>query len=159
MASYTNVKSGNLSITGADEIKKALKKLSTNVATNVMVGAIRAGANTVRDEAKRLVPVKSGRLRKSIQTRRAKTRQKHTILFAVAPMTRTIHTLQDANGIKRYNYARVIEEGRKAEFGTSITRPQPFMRPAFEKNGTKAIEETRKYLAERLPLEVEKAKQ
>ena len=158
MASYTNVKSGNLSITGADEIKKALKKLSTNVATNVMVGAIRAGANTVRDEAKRLVPVKSGRLRKSIQTRRAKTRQKHTILFAVAPMTRTIHTLQDANGIKRYNYARIIEEGRKAEFGTSITRPQPFMRPAFESKGQEALAAAKEYLANRLPQEVEKAK-
>lgn len=159
MASYTNVKSGNLSITGADELIKALKKLSTNVATNVMVGAIRAGANTVRDEAKRLVPVKSGRLKKSIQTRRAKTRQKNTILFAVAPMTRTIHTLQDANGIKRYNYARIIEEGRKAEFGTSITRPQPFMRPAFETKGQEALKAAKEYLAERLPQEVQKAKQ
>lgn len=159
MASYSNVTSGNLNITGADELIKTLKKLSKNVATNVMVGAIRAGANTVRDEARSLAPVgKKGHLKKSIQTRRARTRQKGTIVFAVAPMTKTMHTLQRARGLKPYNYARIIEEGRRAEFGSSTSTPRPFMRPAFEKNGKKAIEETKKYLKKRLPQEIAKAK-
>ena len=74
-------------------------------------------------------------------------------------MTRTMHTLQDAKGLPHYNYARIIEEGRKAEFGTTSSSAKPFMRPAMEQTQNESLNAAKEYIAKRIPEEIIKAKQ
>lgn len=142
MASYSNVKSGNLSITGADEIIKALNKLSKNVATNVMVGAIRSGANIVRDEARRIVPKDTKNLEKSITTIRRKG-DKNTVQFSITP----------SKGGRNDGWY-----GHFLELGTSKMSAKPFLRPSLDSKQDEVLQATKEYIAKRLPDEVEKAK-
>lgn len=73
-----------------------------------MDAALRAAADAAAEEARRLAPVDSGELAESIRTR------KHGAGYRVEV------TAAHAGFV---------------EFGTEDTRPQPFVRPAFESQG------------------------
>lgn len=126
------------------QLMKALSKLPKNIQNNVMVGATRVAANVVRDEARILVPKRTGNLSKSIQSIRRKA-QNGQITFTVTP----------SKGRNQKNdgwYAHFIE------FGTVKQVAQPFMRPAFESSENEALQVSKQYIATRLPQEVMKAK-
>jgi len=59
-------------LTGAKAIALALGKLETKLSRKVATKALRAGAKVVQTEAKRIAPVQSGALRKSIKVRAGK---------------------------------------------------------------------------------------
>ncbi len=124
------------------KLLKALKKLPLNIERNVMVGATRAGAKVVSDEAKRLVPVKLGRLKKSIGITKRKTRRGITT-FSVSPR----------KGAKLDGFY-----GRFIELGTSKMTAKPFLRPALEKSVDEVLRASKEYIAKRLPKEVAKVK-
>lgn len=133
----------NYEINGSDLIK-ALKQFPRNVNRNIMVGATRASANTIRDESRRRVPKRSRNLEKSIQAIQRKAKEGQ-ITFTVTP----------AKGVRqKYDgwYAHFIE------FGTVKQSAKPFMRPAFESSADKALQVSKEYIANRIPKEVEKAK-
>lgn len=133
------------SMSATFDIKALLKTLNTlpqNIQKNVMVGAIRAGANVVRDEARRLAPIDTGNLRKSIASIKRKG-DKNTIQFSVTP---------SRGGKNNGWYAHFLE------FGTSKMTAKPFLRPAFESQQDEVLQVTKEYIANRLPQEVEKAK-
>ncbi len=160
----------NVTITGLEEVLKNLKTLDTKIQKSIMTGAIRAGAKLIADEARRNVPERSQRLKKSIgiRKRRSKKGDKGTIRFVVGPITSRLHDLQDAasmkqHSIRRYNYGNIIEEGSKAtskkrtlkdgskiEYGTSTIPPNPYMRNAYLNKGEEAIGATKKYLVKRV---------
>lgn len=121
---------------------KALNQFPTNIQKNVMNGAVRSGANVVRDRARQTVRKRTRTLEKSIATIKRRA-EKNQIKFTVTP---------SKGG--RYDgwYAHLIE------FGTVHSSAYPFMRPAFEQTQDEALEATKKYMAERIPKEVEKAK-
>lgn len=121
---------------------KALNQFPKNIQKNVMVGAIRAGSNIVRDEARRLAPIDTGNLKKSIATIRRKG-DKNTVQFSVTP---------SKGGNHDGWYAHFLE------FGTSNMSAKPFLRPAFESKQDEVLQATKEYIANRLPNEVEKAK-
>lgn len=121
---------------------KTLNTLPQNIQKNVMVGAVRAGANVVRDEARRLAPIDTGNLRKSLVSIRRKG-DKNTIQFSVTP---------SRGGKYDGWYAHFVE------FGTSKMAAQPFLRPAIESRQDEVLQTTKEYIATRLPQEVEKAK-
>lgn len=121
---------------------KTLNQLPTRIQKNVMVGAIRSGANIVRDEARRLVPVDTGNLKKSIATIRRKG-DRNTVQFSVTP---------SKGGKNDGWYAHFLE------FGTSKMSAKPFLRPALDSKQDEVLQATKEYIAKRLPDEVEKAK-
>lgn len=60
----------DLKMKGGKELHALLQQLPVEVETKILRQALARGANVVRDEARRLVPAKTGRLRKSIKTSR-----------------------------------------------------------------------------------------
>ena len=120
----------------------ALRRLPLNLQRNVMSGAVRAGATTISDSAKTCVPVDTGTLQKSIGVTKRKSSQ-GVYKFSVSPR----------KGGKNSGWY-----GHFVEFGTSKMSARPFMRPAYENNGTKAIDTAKDYIAQRLDDEVLKAR-
>lgn len=122
---------------------ETLQKFPKNIQKNVMVGAVRAGANIIRDEARRKVPIKTGTLKKSIVSIQRKA-QNGLITFSVTPSKGKTN-----DGW----YAHFVE------FGTSHSSAKPFLRPAFDQSNNESLEASKRYIAERIPQELAKAKQ
>lgn len=121
---------------------KALEQFPKNVQKNIMVGATRAGANVIRDEIKENTPVDSGSTKKSIGTTRRRSDKKTEVKFSVSPRQ------------GKYSGWKM----RFIEFGTSKQTANPVMRRAFESQTDESLTATKKYIAERIPKEVLKAK-
>lgn len=122
------------------DLLKKLRKLPERVQKKVLVGAVRAGAKPIIDEARRIVPKRTGNLAKSIGVN--KRRSKGTIVhFSVSPR----------KGGKYDGYY-----GHFVEFGTKKMAPRPFMRPAFENKGEESIDAVRAYMKKRIEKEIEK---
>jgi len=126
----------------AKQLLKALGKLPINIQKNVMVGATRAGAKVVSDEAKRLVPVRFGGVKKSIGSVKRKSK-KGEVVFSVSPR----------KGGKFDPFY-----GRFVELGTSKMIAHPFLRPAAENKVDEVLQAEKEYIKVRLPKEVAKAK-
>lgn len=58
---------GAVHVHGLAELQKAMDEFPAKIEQNIMRGALRAGANVIAEEARRLVPVQSGQLRESIR--------------------------------------------------------------------------------------------
>lgn len=143
--------SGDIS---GNELLKALQQFPKNIQKNVMIGAIRASANVVRDRARELVVKDTGNLKKSIVSIQRSNRlafnqfsmmkgNENTITFSVTP---------SKGGKNSGWYAHFIE------FGTSKQVAQPFLRPAFEQSQDDCLIKAKEYIAKRIPEEVAKAK-
>jgi len=157
-----------IAVSGLAELKKALDQLPAKVEANIMRGAMRAGSKVMAEKAKEQVPVDSGDLRNSI---RVTTRSRR------GQVTATVRA-----GDKKAYYAHMVEFGTAAHlipkpsrkkrlkqvvlaFGGSVksevqhpgTRPQPFMRPAFDKNTPAALDAFAEYVRKRLAKEAAKA--
>ena len=75
--------SGAVSLRGFAEFEKKLRALPGKVARKVVRQALREGAKIIQAEAKARVPVDSGKLKKSIKVRAAKSRKKGTAAVVV----------------------------------------------------------------------------
>lgn len=128
-------------ISGAD-LMKALEKFPINIQKNVMTGAVRAGANVVRDEARQKVRKRTRNLEKSIGTAKRKS-PRSVVHFSVGTRKGGSH-----DGFY----------GRFLEFGTSKMQPYPFLRPSLESKKSEVIDATKDYIAQRIDKEVIKAK-
>jgi len=130
------------------DLLKKLKILPEKVKKNVLTGAVRAGATLISKEAKLLVPVKTGLLKKSIGVvKHRKDRRDPTMLsFSVAPRSKFMHKRQK----KHYNYGRIVE------FGTSGRAAHPYMRPAYDRKGHETIRAVEKYMLKRIDKELAK---
>ena len=128
-----------IDVNGLDEVLKKLKKLPEKVQKRVLVGAVRAGAKPIIKEAKRLVPVRTGTLKKSIGVVKRRSKDKNIIHYTVAPRKK-----------KGGWYAHYVE------FGTSKMSAKPFMRPAYEKEGENSIKFVREYMKKRVDKEIAK---
>lgn len=103
-------------VTGLDAIERKLARLSQLAQKRVMEDALRAGGEVIAEEARRLVPVRTGHLRDTIEV--------------VTDSTK-------GGGVKA---ARVLVGpdqnagfyGDFVEFGTRRMAARPFMRPAFD---------------------------
>ena len=129
----------DVTVLGMEEILKKLKKLPERVQKNVLTGAIRASAKPIIKEARRLVPVRSGTLKKSIGVRKRRSKDRKIIKFSIAPLSK-----------KGGFYGMFVENG------TSKMAAHPFMRPAFEKEGKNTIKAAKEYMNKRIDKEIAK---
>ena len=122
---------------------KALSAFPKNIQNNVMTGAIRAGANVIRDEARVRAPKKTKALAKSIVSIKRRTETRNQVKFSVTP----------SKGKNKAGW-----RAHFIEFGTSKMSAKPFLRPAFEVSENKSLDAAKNYIAKRIPEEVAKAK-
>lgn len=125
-------------IKGAKEMERLLKQLGGNVASRVGDKALKRAAAPIVAEAKRLVPVASGALKRAItaQTPRRRPADERVILIGFEkPHSRRAHL---------------------TEFGTRHSAARPFMRPALDSQVGAALEEMGKELAAGITREAEK---
>jgi len=109
-------------IIGEDRLIARLKAIA-NSFDPVTEKALKETTTKIRDEAKRLCPVDTGSLKKSIRR------------TAYARVAGRIQQM----GVRAGGYiinpktGRRVDYARHVEYGTSRTRPQPFFRPAIVK--------------------------
>ena len=130
----------DVQVTGVNDLLKKMRKLPERVQKNVLTGAIRAAATSLKKEAQAKVPRNTGDLRKSIKVVKRKSKDRNIIIFSVAPL------LKETHGFLAHFH----------EFGTSKMAASPFMRPAFENKGEDTIEVGKKYIAKKIDKEVAK---
>lgn len=112
-------------------ISNDLKALSVVENRRVLNKATRAGANVVRDEARKRAPKRTGKLKRNIVTLSQKARGNNAAVSGVHIRGRNPKSGNSDNSMKADNpnnsyYWRFIE------MGTSKMAAKPFIRPAFE---------------------------
>lgn len=117
-----------------------LNKLPEKIKNRVVKGAVRASAKPIIKEAKKIVPVKTGNLKKSIGV--TKRRDKGSVVtYSVSPR----------KGGKYDGFY-----GFFLEVGTKKMSPHPFLRPAFENAGKESIKAFKEYMQKRIEKELRK---
>jgi HK97 gp10 family phage protein len=149
---------------GLQQLDEALKGLSDKLQRNVLRAALRAGAKEIADEAKRLVPVKSGRLRDTIRVTSRIVRGVPTAKVVVggkskgtkkgafyAPMIEfgtQPHTIRSRSGSPlRFNGVKVLQVRHPG------AKKKPFMRPASDSRSGAAVQRFSDYVRARLTKE------
>ncbi len=142
------------------DIKKKLGQLPGIIQQRVVVGATRAAAKVVADEAKENVPVRTGLLKKSIAVRmvpKRKTADGH-VKFYVVPLSKVKGTAKVSVGGQsgKLKYTTYAYYAHMVEFGTSKMAAQPFLRPAFLNSADKSVKAFQEYALKRIEKEVAK---
>lgn len=118
---------GTYRIDGLKELDEALRELPKATGKNVLKRALTTAAAPVEAEAKRLVPVKSGKLRDSI-----------SIGPRLSKRQRGLNT--PGSPVEIFVGASALPHAHLQEFGTVKMRPRPFLRPAWDANKMKVLE-------------------
>jgi hypothetical protein len=136
---------------GLAELQAFLQELPARVESNIMRGAIRAGAKPVADEARQLAPSlkdpdprrTAGALKKSVRVMSVRSRG-GVVQGGVAVGGR----VKLGRGNKRQEadafYAHMVERG------TAKMGAQPFFRPAIDGKVQAAIDATANYIRQRI---------
>jgi HK97 gp10 family phage protein len=142
----------SVKVSGLAELDKALGELPKATARNVLVRTLNKAAQPMADEAKRLAPVKTGKLRDSIMVSTRVKNKTGNAEYAAAMRgglgkdaaraallaARKANKGQGSFAQTFIGPARgggVIRYAHIVEFGSVDTAPQPYMRPAWD--GTK----------------------
>ncbi len=154
-----------LKIEGLDALYKALQELAPKVESNIMRGAVRAGAKVIEKEAKLQCPVNdpsaenkksyAGALRDSIRVsmhaRRGQVLGNIVAGNSVAYYAHMVEYGTAAHMIKPLNRKSLFIAGLMREV---INHPgatkRPFMRPAFDNGAPNAFEAIGNYVKSRL---------
>lgn len=134
-----------VSVKGLAELQAFLNQLPAKLEANVLRSALRAGARQVQQEARRLVPIKSGRLRAGIKISTSSRRGKVT-----AKVKTTGKHAYLAPWLEYGTRPHVIKPGKRrralAINGRVVTaidhpgaQPKPFMRPALDTQARAAV--------------------
>lgn len=140
-----------VTIRGMDELKRTLNGLPKKLKNNIMRGAVRAGATVIADEARRLVPTRSGQLKHSIRLKTIPTKTGVTATVSVGSRdtvyrkgrtTKTPYKRLTTGGRVQYSvayYAYWVEFGTKphkikARNAKALTVPGAFTRAPFRKS-------------------------
>ncbi len=139
-----------VTLTGADELQRLLAKIAAN-GPAVLNAALESGANVIRNEAKQRCPYQSGTLRRSIVSKQLRQTAGENTWAVVAQEPYGLY-VEFGTGI----YAEG-GNGRQSSWryqrndGSWITtrgsRPQPFMRPAFQAKEGEALQEIKDAIA------------
>lgn len=131
-----------LKVKGLKELDRALQRMQADMAGGILVDALEDGAKVIVDEAKRLVPVRTGKLRDAIKTGNVKTgvgAARETSGRFIAG-SRTLSEASIDIGVDYTFKGGAVRYGHLVEFGTKRgARANPFMRPAFESRKNQAI--------------------
>ena len=149
-------------IQGGRELDRLLNTLPAKIHANILRTALSAGAKVFKDEARRLVPTKTGNLRKSI-------RVSSRINGRKGQVTASVKAGSKAGTKNAAPYAVLVEygtrshqvkapPGRALRFGSitvvEVDHPgatsKPFMRPAVDNGFQKAIATIQRHIRGRL---------
>ena len=143
MAKGPAMRTQDFKLEGMPSLLKKLEALPMKISKRILGRAVGAGARYIRDEAKRLCPVKSGELRKSIKAKKKRTlllRQK----YHVATSSRIAHLVEFGTAphpIPARSRGILRIRGRFA--GGSVMHPgsppRSFLRRAMEEGAPEAI--------------------
>jgi HK97 gp10 family phage protein len=155
----------DIRVEGLAELEQMLKRtLPDRLQGKALQGALAKAARPIVSTARQLAPVKTGRLRSAIYSKRSKfsTPGFERRIVSVRRGKRQQKKDRDAFYWKWIEFGRgVVRRKRKGDEGKVLGTPtagwfgtevqpipaRPFMRPAFESNKTQAIEIIRKELA------------
>lgn len=144
-------------VEGLRELGEAMRSLGKEVATKVATSMTSAAAGVVRKDAIARAPehdvphtidgveVQPGNLKRNIV--RKKVAKSKTPLTSVHIVT--------VRGKRKDGYA--ARYGRLQEFGTVHHAPQPFLRPAFDNNRMRAVDEMKRVGQRRIEVAAKKA--
>lgn len=144
-------------VDGLRELGEAMRSLGREVATKVATSMTSAAAGVVRKDAIARAPehdephtvdgveVQPGNLKRNIV--RKKVAKSKTPLTSVHIVT--------VRGKRKDGYA--ARYGRLQEFGTVHHAPQPFLRPAFDNNRMRAVDEMKRVGQRRIEAAAKKA--
>ena len=124
----------SVTLTGDKVLERRLKKLPANIQRNMARRSMRKALNTLKKEAKQTVPVRTGRLKKSLAT---KVSMKGSGIFEGRLYSRSRGKL----GAPHSNLV---------EWGGPNNKPSRFMTTVFERNKQNVIDEFRKVLKEEI---------
>ncbi len=140
-------------ITGLDELKKDLKKLSEKTRKSIVVSSLRSGAVTFRQSARSLAPAKSGILKKAITVKKIRTKDRSIVKFITAWTQQRGGKNAVAQGSGTRNDAYY---GHFVEYGTVHQSAQPFIRPAYDIDKSSVTGAITKQMAKRITKEANK---
>lgn len=150
----------DVKVMGLAELELALNQLPDKLAKNVARAALRAGAKPILEEARRLVPVRSGKLRDTLRiTTSMKGGTPRAFIKAGPGGTKKFKKIYYAHMIERGTAKHLIVAARGkmlpiAGGRKSVNHPgarkQPFMRPAADSQAAAAIDAFAAKLRERL---------
>lgn len=159
--------SGEMIVNGLSDLMKVMDGLPAMIQRNAMRGALRAGANVIANEARRLAPVATGQLKASV---RVSVRVDNGVVkaFVKAGNRYKVYKIGGKGRATKGAYKTAREGGgtdyhsafyaHMVEFGTIKMRAHPFMRPALDGRKQEAVEAVAEYLRQRLPAEIAKLK-
>lgn len=108
----------DIKLDGFRQFRRTLDRLEKKTGRKVVRRSLRVGAKIIHAEAKALVPVDEGEIKRSLKVRAAKTARRSKS-FGIAVMT-------DAKDFDDSAHHGAVE------FGTEDTEAQPYMRPAYD---------------------------
>lgn len=110
-----------ITVHGLKELQDALDKLPIEIQERTLRFALRKGANVIAEGAARRAPRDTGKLAEDIVVRTRKDRAKG-LVAEIGPSKKVFY-------------------GMFQELGTSFHAAQPFLRPALDEEGEKAVKE------------------
>lgn len=138
-----------ISVKGLEDLAQVLKSFPEKVSRNILSKAVYAGAIVVRDAARANAPVKTGKLRKSIKIRSARSKrgsmEKIFRVYAAAYYGHMVERGTKAHKIKHIN-VKALKIGKAFAIEVDhpgIQSPRPFLRPALDENTINIIEAMR----------------
>jgi HK97 gp10 family phage protein len=112
----------NVQVIGADEIAKILEEIAPKHARNLMRATIHGVAGEITKESKKLVPIDTGNLKKSLKTKRRRSKPDQPVSDVIATQ---------GKGAKNDGfYWRFVEHGTG---GKNPQPARPFIRPSKDK--------------------------
>lgn len=147
-------------IKGLEDLNKTLDRLGEKIKTEVAIKGLRAGCAVIATEAKRLVPVETGLMRKSIRTRIIKSRKKNTQTGKVY-VSRSVKGQRNGKDYKPGYIAHSVEYGHRIVVNGQAmgqAKPHPFLRPAKDQKKDAAVSAMADRMKAVLPEVVEKVK-
>lgn len=140
MASTVTVK-----VEGLSDLSRRLKNLSDEVTKKIARSATASAAGVIKKAAQAKVPVDTGNLRKNIIVKRLPKGESSLT-------SEHIVTVRQGKRTKKQKDAGVRDAwyGSLVEFGTARAPAQPFMRPALDENGDKAVQAMKSTIERRL---------
>lgn len=144
----------DVKVKGLKELNTFLQQLPAKLEQNVLRGALRAGANVVRETAKANVPVDTGTLRDGIKVSTRARRGRVTASIKVTGKHAYVaHWLEYGTAAHR-----IVAKGKGMYFGGKIVksvehpgaRPRPFMRPALDARARDAVVAVAEHMKKRL---------
>ena len=151
-----------MNVVGLKELEAIFATLPVKLSNNILRGALREACKPVAEDARRRVPVRTGRLRDSIRiTAGIRNGIPKAKVIAGGKGTKKVKGAWYAHMVEGGTTAHVIVAGRDTRtlwingnpVGKAVKHPgarkQPFMRPAIDSRQRDAIESFKAYVAKR----------